>query len=89
MEPVATVILIAGMLWALVTLYRAHSRPRCPECNSNQIGVVSKEPLGMRDVSYHGGSDGGGSTSVQVGYQVTTRCNACKAQWTKTMTETN
>ena len=89
MEQIVTVVLIAGMFWALVTLYRAHSHPRCLECNSHQLGVISKEPLGMRGVTYHGGSDGGGSTSVQVGYQVTTRCNACRAQWTTTMTETN
>lgn len=74
---------------SLIEVYRGHTSPRCPECGSRKIGVVAKEPLGMRDVNYTSGSDGGGFTSVQVAYQVTTRCNACGAQWTTTLTETS
>lgn len=81
-------ILIVGVLVALVVRWLTRPRPRCPECGSRQVGIVAKEPLGMRDSYIHTAGEGGGYAAVQVAYQVTSRCNECRAQWTKTITET-
>lgn len=78
------VVVIAGIMVASLWL----ARPRCPECGSRQIGETLKEPLGMRDVNYHSGGQGGGYTSAQLTYRVKYQCNECQAQWTQTITET-
>jgi len=74
----------------LTILWYTRPRPRCPECGSLQVGQVSKEPLGMRDLDFGGaGGRGGGYSMVQLTYQVTYRCNECRARWSKTITETH
>ena len=85
--------LIIGLVLAgtvLTILWYTRPRPRCPECGSPQIGQVSKEPLGMRDVRFPPAVLGGeGYTMVQLSYQATYRCKECRAQWSKTITETS
>jgi DNA-directed RNA polymerase subunit RPC12/RpoP len=85
--------LIACVVFAVFTVCALAAilllaRPRCPECGSRKIGIISKEPQGMRDVGYSGGGIGGGYSSAQILYNVKYRCSACEAQWTSTITET-
>jgi len=73
----------------LTILWYTRPRERCPECGSLQVGQVSKEPLGMRYLDFGGaGGIGGGHSMVQFRYEVTYRCDECRAQWSKTITET-
>lgn len=73
----------------LTILWYTRPRLRCPECGSLKVGQVSKEPLGMRDFNFPTTlSRGEGYTMVQISYRITYRCNECRAQWSKTITET-
>jgi hypothetical protein len=83
---IISLLLLTGAV--LTILWYTRPRPRCPECGSPQVGQVSKEPLGMRDFDFGAGGGGGGYTMVQLTYQVTYRCNECRAQGSKTITET-
>lgn len=79
-----TILVIVVALGAVLVL----TRPRCPECGSLKIAVISKEPLSMRDASYHAGGGGGGYTQTQIIYNVKYRCGNCNEEWTAVITET-
>jgi hypothetical protein len=64
------------------------TRPRCPECGSLKIAVISKEPLSMRDTSYHAGGGGGGYSQTQIIYNVKKRCSQCGEKWQVILSET-
>ena len=80
-------ICLAAVL--VLTLWWFRPRPKCPECGSHEVGLTSKEPLGMRTSDYHSGGEGGGYSAVQLRYRVRYSCNQCQASWTKTITETS
>lgn len=76
------VLLIFVLIW-----WFTREQPKCPECGSEQIGISSRRPQGMRTFDYHANSEAGGRTTVQSVYEVTYRCNQCQATWHKTVTE--
>ena len=79
-------VVLAGTVFTI--LWYRRPRPRCPECGSLQVGQVSKEPLGVRDIRLPPAVLGGkGYTMAQPSYRITYRCNECQAQWSKTITE--
>jgi hypothetical protein len=81
-------IIAVLLLVVVITWWLTRPRPRCPECNSYQVGLVSKLPQDIRTIDYPPMDEGGVFTAVQMLYQVTYRCNQCQATWTKTITET-
>jgi hypothetical protein len=79
-------LLLTGTVFTI--LWYMRPRPRCPECGSFEVGQISKEPLNMIHYPHPSGGAGGGWPVVQLIYRVTYRCNECRAQWSKTITET-
>ena len=80
----AIVVVLLVVVWWVM-----RPRPRCPECGGYQVGLTSKEPQGMTTYEGHSNSEGGGYITAQVVYEVTYRCSACGAMWSRTITESS
>lgn len=88
MTTLGWLLLGSAVLLFLLLLWVTRPRPVCPECRSTQVGLVSKEPTGMRGIEYGGGGSGGGGVGTQTFFDVKYRCNNCGESWQTTITET-
>ena len=90
MESLIAVTVVLSVAAALFALWRYTHRPRwrCPNCGSRQVGLIRKDPQGLRSVDMHTGGSGGGYSGIQTTYAVTYQCNHCHFRWTDTIVET-
>ncbi len=83
----ALLILLASILLGLRRLL-ARPRLRCPNCGGAKVGLITKDPQGVRSVDMHTGGMGGGYSGIQTAFVTTYQCNDCHFRWTTSTTET-